>query len=294
MIISASRRTDIPAFYTEWFSRRLREGFVYVKNPYSGKVYQVSLRPGDVHSVVFWSKDFSPLLSRLGEVEAASKNLFFHCTITGAPKDIEPIIPDYRSAISDLRHLSGRYSPGHVVWRFDPIVITDKISYACQEEAFIKCAELLKGAVERCFISFMEPYKKVLRGFGRHGNHVLASPSPSEKKAFAARLAGIAERYGIKIYACCSEALLSDDVQRASCIDGPYLSRLFGDYNLDSPPAPTRAGCGCTRSVDIGAYDTCPHGCLYCYANSGFEKAARFRKEFDPEWNGLGFNVEGG
>jgi len=290
-IISASRRTDIPAFYSEWFARRLAEGAVDVKNPYSGRVYHISLKSQDLHSIVFWSKDFSPLIKRLAEVEKATKNLFFQFTVTAVPKALERRTPAPEAAMEDFLYLAARYSPANLVWRFDPIVLTDKVLFDHYINEFDRYAAKLKGAVRECYISFAEPYKKVVRNFKRTGHTLLDTPE-EVKREYAERLAVVAEGYGIRVSACCNDFLLSDKIGKASCIDGERLSRLFGDLEVDTTPTPTRKSCACTRSIDIGAYDTCPHGCAYCYANNDHKKAWDFLKMHDAGWTGLGFEEE--
>lgn len=291
-IISASRRTDIPAFFTDWLIKRLEQGSALVKNPYSGKVQEVSLRPERAHSFVLWSKDFRPLLRRIEEVERHAPNLFFHFTITGVPKALEQHTPDVKEAARDFIFISKRYSPGHIVWRFDPIVITDRAPFEFYEDSFARLAAALKGHAAECYFSFMEPYRKVLRNFGKYTDHTLIELSTEEKQGYAGRLSAIAKKNGLRLSACCNGYLESDDIEKARCIDGERLGRLFGDMALAAKPAPTREGCGCARAIDIGSYDTCAHGCLYCYANSDKEKAKRFLKSFNPEWKGLGFEGE--
>lgn len=291
-IISASRRTDIPAFFTSWLIKRLEAGSVLVKNPYSGRTSEVSLRPEAVHSVVLWSKDFSPLLERIEEVERHAPNLFFHFTITGIPKALEQQTPDAEKALRDFIFISKRYSPAHVIWRFDPIVITDRLPFGFYEDRFKRLAGVLKGHASECYFSFMEPYKKVLRSFGKNTEHALAGLSVEEKQRYARRLAAIAGKNGLRLSACCNEYLVEGEITGARCIDAASLGRLFNDMGVSMKDAPTRQGCGCSKSVDIGTYDTCAHGCLYCYANSDKEKAKRFLEDFDPEQRGLGFDLE--
>lgn len=291
-IISASRRTDIPAFYADWFINRLKEGYLFVKNPYSGRYSYVSLRPEDLLGIVFWSKNFSPLLSRLEEVEKVKRNLFFHFTITGMSKEIEINALPYHDAISDLLFLSKRYSPDHIIWRFDPICITDRISFDEHLESFIKCADLLKGNITTCYISFVNPYTKVLRNFARSTNHKLLDPPVEEKRRYSRKLADMAKRYNIRLFACCNDYLLSDEIFKAGCIDINYLSGIWGSrISWQEKPSPTRKECACTKSIDIGAYDTCSNGCIYCYANMDKERAVSFWKAFNPDWNSLDVNI---
>lgn len=291
-IISASRRTDIPAFYSEWFVRRLKTGVVYVKNPYGGQINKVSLNPEDICSIVFWSKNYSPLISRMNDIEETTKNLFFHFTITGIPEDIEQNTPPVGDAVNDYMYLARVYSPAHLVWRFDPICITDKLPFSFYEEMFTRIAERLEGGCIACYISFVRKYKKALVNFERYGDHVFIDVNEELRKDYARRLSRIADKHGIGLHACCNDYLLSESVHKGSCINGRELSRLFNDYSESSPAAPTRKECACSKSIDIGAYDTCPHGCLYCYANSDKEKSGAAFDKMDMSWNALGFNVD--
>ena len=291
-IISASRRTDIPAFYSEWFIRRLKAGEVYVKNPYGGQIYRVSLKPDDIHCIVFWSKNFAPLISRIEEVENVTGNLFFHFTITGIPEDIESNTPHYTEAIDDFICLSKRYSPDHLIWRFDPVCITDKLSFDYYEEMFSECAEKLRGSCDKCYISFVQKYRKAISNFEKYSDHEFVDIDAQTQREYAIRLSRIAEKNGIKLYACCNDYLLSDQVHKGSCINSRELAELFSDYSISTPVAPTRKECACTKSIDIGSYDTCPHGCLYCYANSDKEKSKALFKNMEMGWNALGFNVD--
>jgi len=291
-IISASRRTDIPAFFTGWLIKRLEEGSVLVKNPYSGKTVEVSLLPAHVHSIVLWSKDFRPLLRRIEEVERRCQNLFFHFTITGMDRSLEAHTPEAREAVRDFIFISKRYSPEQIVWRFDPVVVTGSLPFEYFEENFARCAEALKGRTSVCYFSFMEPYRKVQRNFGKHSDHRLLELSKEEKQGYAKRLVRTAEKNDIRLFACCNEYLVNGDIGKARCIDAEKLVRLFGPDGLAAKSAPTREGCGCSKAIDIGTYDTCAHGCLYCYATGDREKAERFLKGFNPESRGLGFDGE--
>jgi hypothetical protein len=288
-VISASRRTDIPGFYSEWLLNRLKAGFVYVQQPYSGRMSRVSLKPEDVTALFFWSKNYRPLLSKLESVEKTTKNLFFHFTIT-ANRELEVHAPDPDEAVKDYIFISRRYSPDHIIWRYDPICITDKLSFEAHSERFVRLATLLKGHVTRCIISFAHPYKKSLANFRRYTDHTLTELSWDAKREYAGRLAAIAEKFGITLYACCNEHLVHERIEKASCIDGVYLSRLF-NAPIDTRPAATRKECGCSKSADIGAYDTCGHGCVYCYANMDKDRACSNVEKHNPEWNSLKMNV---
>jgi hypothetical protein len=288
-VISASRRTDIPGFYAEWLVNRLRAGYVYVQQPYSGKISRISLKPEDISALFFCSKNYAPLLERIEAIEKTTRNLFFHFTIT-ANRELEFNAPDYRDAIRDYISIARRYSPDHIIWRYDPICITDKLSYEEHEERFLECAGLLKGHARRCIISFVHPYKKALANFRKYTDQTVAELPPEVKRNYAHRLAAKAAAFGIRLYACCNDYLLSENVLKTGCIDGRYLSRLFG-IKIDTRPAASRKECGCTKSADIGAYDTCAHGCVYCYANLDKDRARSIQKLHSPEWNSLKMNV---
>lgn len=290
-VISASRRTDIPAFYSDWFLNRLAEGFCDVLHPYTRKWSRVSLQQEDVGAIVFWSKNYAPLLPKLDQVERTTRNLFFHFTIT-ANRDLELRTPDYRDAIKDYIHIARRYSPDHVIWRFDPICITDKLSFDLYEERFCLCAEQLKGHASACTVSFAHPYRKMVNNLKHYTSHTLVPVTREEQRAYADRLAVRAATFGVRLLACCNDHLLSGAVGKARCVDGARFSLLFG-IALDTRSAASRKQCGCTKSIDIGAYDTCGHGCVYCYANTDQEKAGRAPAAIEPACPALSLAVPG-
>jgi hypothetical protein len=284
-VISASRRTDIPAFYSGWLLNRLAEGFCDALHPYTRKLLRVSLKTGDVGAIVFWSKNYGPLLQKLAQIERTTKNLFFNFTITGN-SDLELRVPDFRVAIRDYIHIAKHYSPDHIIWRFDPLCITDKLSFEMHEERFAACAELLKGYTTSCIISFAHPYRKMMNNLRNYTSHTLIEVPHEQQKTYAALLTDRAAKYGIRLLACCNDHLLSNAVGKARCIDGERLSLLFR-IALDTRSAASRKECACTRSIDIGAYETCGHGCVYCYANTDQEKASRAPTAIDPAASSL-------
>lgn len=268
-VISASRRTDIPAFYTQWFMERIRAGWVDVASPFGGRHYHVSLKPEDVHSIVFWSKDYRHLLPHLTELEQRDFRLFFHFTITGLPQLYEARVPETETAVETLIHLTQRYSPDHVIWRFDPIVFSTAIQEDQTIERFRQLASAMEGHVRRCYISFLAFYAKVQRRLAKLEGMGVFDPLPERKYELAGRLGEIAIEHGMQLFSCCNDTLIQPGVQQGHCIDGPLLSRLFPDRPPITDLAPSREGCGCYVSKDIGAYDTCDHGCVYCYATRG-------------------------
>ena len=281
-IVSASRRTDIPAFYMPWFMNRLRAGFVRYPNPFGGQICTVSLRPEDVHSIVFWSKNYAQLLPYLDEMAGRGYRFYFHYTITGAPRVLEPHAPDWQQAVQVFRELAEHTSPRHVLWRFDPILFTDELGTEFYIRRFRDIAAALAGATQRCYFSFAVFYNKVERQLGRKGIP-FRDPTVDEKQALVKVMADIADKYRIGLYACCQDSLVTGRVQKAHCVDGDLLAELFPDQPRVTQHRPTRDQCGCVASRDIGMYDTCPYGCTYCYANHSREVAlARFRAH-NPE-----------
>ncbi len=290
-IISVSRRTDVPAFYGPWFMGRVREGFAGVVHPFGGKRCLVSLEPGDVACFVFWSKDFTPFVGHLDTLDRLGYRFYLHGTITGAPSVFESGV-NKPAALETLKHLSRRYSPKHINWRFDPIVLSSAGDADLYLREFAGLARELEGVVERCYFSFVMPYRKVDRNFRAleraQGIRIIPC-AESERIALAGRLAAIAQSHGIRMYSCCDESLVGDAIQPAHCIDGALIEQLFYPQGLAWNEKPTRPGCGCTESLDLGTYDTCPHGCIYCYANASKAVARRAFEQHDPSAAFLGF-----
>ncbi len=282
-IISASRRTDIPAFYMSWLMQRLEAGAVSYPNPFGGEVYTVSLRPEDVHSIVFWSKNYGPFLPHMAELEARGYSFYCHYTLTGTPRAFEPHVPDpLTEGVPVLRELARRTSPRHVQWRFDPIIFTAELGEAFYLERFRELAAALEGATERCYFSFATFYGKAIRQLKRAGVNY-RDPALEEKQSLVRAMADVAEAHGMKLYACCQASLATGRVRPAHCIDGELLASLFPDRPLAFKAGGTRAECGCVSSRDLGMYDTCPHSCLYCYANRDPERALARASRHSPE-----------
>ena len=297
-IISASRRTDIPAFYSWWFMNRVREGRVRYANPFSGQEYEVSLRPEDVHSIVFWSKNPQPLEPHLPQLEAMGYEFIFHFTITGLPRPFEGLVIPWEEAVLSFRRLSDRYGPKRMLWRFDPIILSDITGPDYFKKSFDNLARRLEGATERCYFSFVCLYPKVRRNLqrvsesrGRFETCPYYDPSYPEKLSLVKEMVEIAGSYGITLYTCCDEALVLNQngsglavggVRTAQCVDGELLYKLFPNKPRQTKIVPTRKGCNCVQSRDIGAYDTCPHGCVYCYANLNHELACKRLDAHDP------------
>jgi len=291
-IISASRRTDIPAFYGDWFMGRLKDGFAGVVNPFGGQKYFVSLKSEDVVCFVFWSKNFTPFLENLKIIKNLGYKFYFNYTVTGLPSVFEHNV-DKKAAIETLRELSKMYSPHHINWRFDPIVISN----ICDRDFFIKAFEELasqfEGFVERCYFSFVTEYNKVKRNFEeleKTSGLKITDVSEDFKIELANELSDIAERFGIEMFSCCGDYLVDGKIKKAHCIDGAIIEELFYTEGFLYNEKPTRNQCGCTESTDIGTYDTCPHGCIYCYANANKSKAYKEFRSHDKRSAFLGYS----
>jgi hypothetical protein len=274
-IISVSRRTDIPAFYGDWFMARLEDGFAGVLHPFGGQKYVVSLKPEDVTCLVFWSKNFTPFLENLKTIESMGYKFYFNYTVTGLPGIFEANVHK-RSAIDTLKLLSRTYSPQHINWRFDPIIISSICGRDFLISAFEKLACEFEGFVRRCYFSFVCEYNKVKRNFEQLRSSTgieIIETSQDFKIDLAEELADIAEHHGIQMFACCGDYLIGDKIKKAHCIDGSIIESFFFPKGLGYVEKPTRDQCGCAESTDIGTYDTCPHGCVYCYANANKSRA---------------------
>jgi hypothetical protein len=282
-IISASRRTDIPAFYGKWLMNRIHAGFAGYINPFNGKKYIVSLKKDDVSAIALWSKNFSPFINNAISLRNEGYPLFFNYTITGLPEIFEPCCPQKNESIESIKKISSSFSPDHINWRYDPVLITEITDIHYHTDKFTKLCADLSGFIKRCYISFPTIYGKVEKSFKHFTEKTsikILFLSIQEKIELAEKLAVIAENYGIQIYSCRSDYLEGDKIKKGHCIDGEIISTISGRVISKLRPRPTRKECGCTESTDIGIYEICPHGCIYCYANSNFLKASAFYDKY--------------
>lgn len=268
MIVSASYRTDIPAFYAEWFLRRLEEGFALVRNPYSAQMYRVDLRPRRVAGIVFWTRNFGPLLEHLGRLRAFGRPFVVQFTITNYPRAIEPAVIPAEKAIGQMHRLAREVHPLCPVWRYDPVLFTSLTPPEFHLANFSELASRLEGSADEVVISFAQIYAKSRRNLDaaarRHG-FSWEDPSDDAKRELAARLAELARRHGMRLTVCSQPDYLAPGAEAARCVDAQRLQRISGEP-ITAPLKGNRPGCACHESRDIGEYDTCPHGCLYCYA----------------------------
>lgn len=280
MIISASYKTDIPAFYGEWFLNRLRAGYCKMVNPYGGQVYRVSLTAEDADGFVFWTKNLGPFLGSLGEVRERGYPFVVQYTINGYPRELERAVVPPESAATHMRTLAGRYGPRVAVWRYDTILFSSMTDKDFHRRNFEDLARRLEGATDEVVVSFAQIYRKTERNLNRAGREYGFSwtdPADEEKLRLLEDLASMARARGMQLTVCSQRKYLTPGVDDARCIDAERLSSVAG-RRIDARLKGNRPDCGCYQSRDIGEYDTCPHGCVYCYAvNSEEEAAKRFR-----------------
>lgn len=268
-ILSVSRRTDVPAFHSAWFRRRLEEGFCDVLHPYTGRVHRVSLAPRDVAAYVFWSRRPGPLLSEMVALRDGGTPVLAHITINGYGPPIESHNPSFDAALRDFECLAVSLGPEAVSWRYDPILLAPDLTPSVHVARFERIARALQGLTKRCTFSFVDFYGKTTRNLGRierSRGAAFERPSIEVKRALAKELAARAQARGMEFLSCCDDALLGEGVGKSRCIDPTAIERVLGAPIGPTKPGPTREDCGCVRAIDIGAYDTCAFGCAYCYA----------------------------
>ncbi len=292
-VISVSRRTDIPAFYTPWFMNRLREGFAQAPNPYNPRqLSSLGLRPHQVACLVFWTKDPRPMLPRLADLDAQGYRYYFQVTVTGLPVPFEPAVPDPREVCLAMRQIAERIGSKRVIWRFDPILCSDQTPPERILATFEHLARTLRGTTGQVMISLARPYRQspgalATGPFDQQMKMVdwdrLRPARAHEKLAPLIRpLVDIARGNGMQVFSCAEKIDLSSfGVTAGQCIDGSLIHELFGLRLNNVKDRGQRAECRCIPSLDIGAYGTCPHGCSYCYA--GTDRALRAGQRHDPQ-----------
>lgn len=284
MIISASRRTDIPAFFSDWFANRMHEGYCCVRNPFNAhQVSRINLDRSVVDCIVFWTKNPTPMLDKLDVVDAYP--YYFQYTITGYGHDVEPRLPEKKDIlIPTFIELSDRLGSKRVIWRYDPIFFTEKYTPDYHVHAFSEIARMLDGKTDKCVISFVDVYrrnKKALNELGAQGNVEADNPGLLE---FASRLSGIADEHGMELATCAEGIDLSQvGISHNACIDRLLIEDLVGAPMGVGKDKSQRPECFCVASVDIGPYNTCGHGCRYCYANYSPSVVERNLASYDPE-----------
>ncbi len=273
MIVSASRRSDIPAFYYPWLLKRFAAGAVWVPNPFNPlQITVVPLSPQSVDALVLWSKNPAPML----EHPLPPYPWYMQYTLNDYPASIEPGLPDIDRRIKTFRALAALGGPDALVWRYDPIVFAGGMDERWHRASFERLCRQLQGATNQAVISFLDSYPKIAGWIRRSG---IRWPDLRQRQELAVCLARIGADYGIAVTACCEADLA---LPAACCIDAARLSRIAGPLALPADKG-QRPGCSCAASVDIGRYDSCLHGCGYCYANASAAAARKHFHQHNPE-----------
>lgn len=280
MIISASRRTDIPAYYTDWFFNRIKEGYVYTRNPMNiHQVSRVTLDPSVVDGIVFWTKNPIPMMNCLDELK--NYTYYFQFTVNPYGQDVEQNLPSKRNVIIPaFQELSKKIGPERIIWRYDPILLTQKYSIDWHTQCFEYMAKQLSGYTRKCVFSFLDLYKNTQNNTKNLG---LLPLGETEMIEIAHRFSEIAQRNGLTLESC-SEKINLDKygIIHGHCIDCHLFEELLGcKLDLDKDKN-QRMECGCVASIDIGMYNTCQNHCLYCYANYSQATVARNCSAHDP------------
>ena len=281
IVISASRRTDIPAFYMSWFMAGIKSGFFEVVNPYNRQTRMVPATPAEVHTIVFWSKDFGLFLKEhYGEkLQKTGYNLFFNFTINSESPQLEPHVPPLGVRLDQLKQLCDQFGSRAINWRFDPIcffkthnsIVQDNLSDL--DRIAEKAAEY---GIKRCITSFMDPYTKIEKRLANLPGFSFFDPPLKTKRRVVLEIEKRLAGGKINLKLCCEKDVLdalpaNTSVTQSACIPSDLLMELFGGNLALKKDSGQRIqkGCGCKVSVDIGSYHLhpCYHNCLFCYAN---------------------------
>ena len=281
MILSVSRRTDIPNYYADWFFNRLKEGYLYVRNPMNAhQISKINLSPEVIDCIVFWTKNPEPMLARLGELGAYP--FYFQFTLTGYGSDIEWNVPDKKKyIIPSFQKLSHKIGAERVIWRYDPIIFTDKYTPAYHLKTFEQIAGALRGYTRKCVISFVDIYHKIQKNMKELNVHYLPD---SELIAFGKKMAQIAGGNGMKMASCAEKIDLSVcGIEHNCCIDKELIEEITGCRIQAGKDKNQREECGCIESIEVGTYNTCKNGCQYCYANERLESVLKNCQQYDAD-----------
>ncbi len=281
IVISASRRTDIPAFYLPWFMEQIKRGVFEVVNPFNRQVRKVPATPADVHTIVFWSKDFGLFLkeNQAKKLQQAGYHLFFNFTINSSAPLLEPHVPTLDVRLKQLEQLCDRFGSSVINWRFDPICFF-RVSNGELQDNLHDLRRIAEKAAEcgikRCITSFLDFYPKIDKRIAVLPGFSFSNPPPDTKKTTVLKIEQLLSAYKINLKLCCEKEVMnqlpeSSSVTESSCIPNDLLVKLFGgNLSLKKDTGQRiRKGCGCRVSVDIGSYHhhPCFHNCLFCYAN---------------------------
>ena len=300
IIVSASRSTDIPAFYAKWFAERLKAGYVMNKNPYKGYITKINLDKARVY--VFWTKNAEPLIPYLHMLDEKNIGYYFQYTVNDYSTDIEKHVPSLNKRLDTFKRLSDMIGPDRVIWRYDPIV-TGILSVEEHLNKIENIGNQLKSYTNKLVFSFLDDYGKaktnlIKTGLFNINNINTAVPNIIQEEELARGIAKLCKAWNMQASTCAeNNSFHQYGITRNCCIDPVLIDKLFSskDPLLDKymsqfrvnnaiDPAKAkdryqRALCGCMASKDIGAYNTCLHDCAYCYATQSYEQACYNHKK---------------
>ena len=278
MILNTGLRTDIPGFFSEWFYNRIEEGFVYVRNPYvKNQIYSYRLDPELIDCIIFCTKNPKPMFENLEKIDKF--NQYWHITITPYEKEIEPNVPPINDVLESFKYLSKKLGKENVTLRYDPIFINEKYTLEKHIESFEYIINSLSGYTTEAIISFIDLYEKTKRNFPK-----AREVTKDERLKIGKEFARIGNENNIRIKTCVEGTELDKfGIDSSGCMTKEVIERAI-NKNLNIPKQKARNGeCYCLLNNDIGEYNTCGHGCLYCYANSNKRLVKRNLKLHDPK-----------
>ncbi len=281
MIISATRRTDIPSYYGQWFLNRLKEGYVLIQNPYNPEKYSKAVLTKEaVDIIVFWTKNPIPFIKYLDEIDKMGYIYYFQFTITPYNKKIEKNLPDKKEILESFIYLSNRLGSKKMIWRYDPIIINNEFTVEYHSKMFEYMASKLAGYTNRCIVSFVDNYKNVSRRMGGNPSSLMTY---EKLEKLAQVFSEIALKYNIELYTCSEEINLNKyNIKKSSCIDKKLIEDILGMKIDVKPDKNQRDECRCVESIEIGTYNCCANGCNYCYALKSDESSLNNIKKHNP------------
>jgi hypothetical protein len=277
LILQTGSRTDIPAFYADWFFRRVQAGFVDVRNPYNPvQVTRYRIDPEVVDALCFCTKNPTPLLGRIHLLDPF--RTVFMVTITPYGRDIEPFVPEVKEVARSFGALSSYTGREAILWRYDPVLIFGRYTVDFHKRAFASLAGALAPYTDQAVVSFVDLYEKTKRNFPG-----IREVTQGEQEELVASFAETAGKLGMQIHLCHEEkSLVRDHVDANGCFSQAVIERAIGEKLLVPRMNFARQGCRCLLSADIGAYNTCGHGCRYCYANADAASVRENMRKHDP------------
>ncbi len=267
MILSVSRRTDIPAFFSKWFFNRIEEGKVYVRNPMNfHNISEIDISPSYIDCIVFWTKNPSKeFIDNLNKLDKLNIPYYFQFSITSYNKQIENNVPEKKEIVSKFIELSKKIGKERIIWRYDPILFNETYTLDYHMKYFSILMDHLNKYTEKCIFSFIDIYPKIKKNLALYN---ISNPDILEINVLTKFMAECAKEHGICLETCCENINLESlGIKKGHCIDNELINKLTNKRFLIQKDKNQRLECGCVESIDIGTYNTCNHNCIYCYAN---------------------------